>query len=83
MGAKESSVIIEFLRRLCQRTDISLIVIDHNYTHLFELCDRVNVIQEGRVTLDKSLGEISMQELVELMVQSYRRQVDGSRRRNL
>jgi ABC-type sugar transport system ATPase subunit len=76
-------VIIEFLRRLCQRTDISLIVIDHNYTHLFELCDRVNVIQEGRVTLDKSLGEISMQELVELMVQSYRRQVDGSRRRNL
>ena len=75
MGAKEASLIIELIKGLSRKTDISIIVIDHNYTHLFEICDRINVIQQGRVTLDKSLGEISLEELIELMVQSYRREI--------
>jgi ABC-type sugar transport system ATPase subunit len=75
MGAKETSLIIQLIKGLCRQTDISVIVIDHNYTHLFEICDRVNVIQQGRVTLDKNLNEISMESLIELMVQSYRREI--------
>ena len=75
MGAKETSLIIELIKGLSRQSDISIIVIDHNYTHLFEICDRINVIQQGRVTLDKSLGEISLEELIELMVQSYRREI--------
>jgi ABC-type sugar transport system ATPase subunit len=75
MGAKETSLIIKLVKSLCKQTDISVIVIDHNYTHLFEICDRVNVIQQGRVTLDKSLSEITLEELIELMVQSYRREI--------
>jgi ABC-type sugar transport system ATPase subunit len=75
MGAKETSLIIQLIKGLCHQTDISVIVIDHNYTHLFEVCDRINVIQQGRVTLDKSLSEITLEELIELMVQSYRREI--------
>ncbi|MGD0714102.1 MAG: ATP-binding cassette domain-containing protein [Gaiellaceae bacterium] len=75
MGAKETALIIELIKGLSRQGDISIIVIDHNYTHLFEICDRINVIQQGRVTLDKSLGEISLEELIELMVQSYRREI--------
>ena len=75
MGAKETSLIIELIKNLCRQTDISVIVIDHNYTHLFEVCDRINVIQQGRVTIDKPLTEITMEELIELMVQSYRREI--------
>jgi simple sugar transport system ATP-binding protein len=75
MGAKETALIIQVIKGLCRSTDISVIVIDHNYTHLFDICDRINVIQQGRVTLDKNLSEISMQELVELMVQSHRREL--------
>jgi ABC-type sugar transport system ATPase subunit len=75
MGAKETSLIIQLVKALCRQTDISVIVIDHNYTHLFEICDRINVIQQGRVTLDKSLSEITLEELIELMVQSYRHEI--------
>jgi simple sugar transport system ATP-binding protein len=72
MGAKETALIIRVIKGLCRTTDISVIVIDHNYAHLFDLCDRINVIQQGQVTLDRSLSEISMQELIEVMVQSRR-----------
>ncbi|MGA3215941.1 MAG: ATP-binding cassette domain-containing protein [Acidimicrobiales bacterium] len=78
MGAKETSLIIKLVKSLCKQTDISVIVIDHNYTHLFEICDRVNVIQQGRVTLDKNLSEITLEALIELMVQSYRREISMS-----
>jgi simple sugar transport system ATP-binding protein len=75
MGAKETSLIIGLIKSLSKKANMSIIVIDHNYTHLFEICDRINVIQHGQVTLDKSLSEIRLHELVEFMVQSFRRQV--------
>jgi simple sugar transport system ATP-binding protein len=75
MGAKETALIISVIKGLCRDTGISVIVIDHNYTHLFELCDRINVIQQGQVTLDANLSEISMEELIERMVQSRRREL--------
>ena len=75
MGAKETSLIIDMIRGLIRRTNVSVIVIDHNYTHLFELCDRINVIQQGRVTVDRNISEMTLEELIELMVQSYRRQI--------
>ncbi len=51
-------------------------MIDHNYAHLFELCDRINVMQGGRITIDQQVHETSLEELTELMVSSYRRQLD-------
>jgi simple sugar transport system ATP-binding protein len=75
MGAKEAALIIQVIKGLCRSTDISVIVIDHNYAHLFDICDRINVIQQGRVTVDKHLSEITLPELVELMVRSHRREL--------
>ncbi|MGA3218637.1 MAG: ATP-binding cassette domain-containing protein [Acidimicrobiales bacterium] len=75
MGAKETSLIIDMVRGLIRQTNVSVIVIDHNYTHLFELCDRINVIQQGRVTIDRNISEMTLEELIEMMVQSYRRQI--------
>jgi ABC-type sugar transport system ATPase subunit len=78
MGAKETSLIIDMIRGLIRQTNVSVIVIDHNYTHLFELCDRINVIQQGRVTIDRNISEMTLEELIELMVQSYRRQIGSA-----
>jgi simple sugar transport system ATP-binding protein len=75
MGAKESALIIDLVKDLSQNRGVSIVVIDHNYTHLFELCDRVSVFQQGRVTFDKRVAETSLEELTELMVSDYRRQV--------
>jgi len=43
-----------------------MIIIDHNFAHLFELCDRVNVMQGGRITINQRTQDTSLEELTEL-----------------
>ncbi len=79
MGAKESALVIELVKDLSHNHDVSMIVIDHNYTHLFELCDRLNILQEGRITYDQKVEQTSIEQLTELMVADYRRRVTAGR----
>jgi ABC-type sugar transport system ATPase subunit len=76
MGARESRLIIDLVKDLAASGRVSIIVIDHNYAHLFELCDRINVMQGGRITTDQPVHETSLEELTELMISSYRREID-------
>ncbi len=76
MGARESRLIIDLVKDLASSGRVSIIVIDHNYAHLFELCDRINVMEGGRITMNQQVHETSIEELTELMVSSYRRQLE-------
>jgi len=76
MGARESRLIIDLVKELAASGRVSIIVIDHNYAHLFELCDRINVMQGGRITTDQPVYATSLEKLTELMVSSYRRQLE-------
>jgi ABC-type sugar transport system ATPase subunit len=76
MGAKESALIMDLVKDLSSR-GVSMIVIDHNYAHLFALCERLNVIQQGKVTLDKPVANTSIEELTDLMVSAFRRQLEA------
>jgi ABC-type sugar transport system ATPase subunit len=76
MGARESRLIIDLVKDLASSARVSIIVIDHNYAHLFELCDRINVMQGGRITIDQPVHETSLEELTELMVWSFRSQLE-------
>ncbi|HUB71912.1 MAG TPA: ATP-binding cassette domain-containing protein [Acidimicrobiales bacterium] len=76
MGAKESALIMELVKDLSAQ-GVSMIVIDHNYAHLFALCDRLNVIQQGSVTVDTRVQDTSIEELTELMVSAFRRQLQA------
>jgi ABC-type sugar transport system ATPase subunit len=76
MGARESRLIIDLVKDLASSGRVSIIVIDHNYAHLFELCDRINVMQGGKITIDQQVHETSLEELTELMISSYRRAID-------
>ena len=80
MGAKESALVIDLVKDLSHNRGVSMIVIDHNYTHLFELCDRLNVLQDGRITYDQAVQATSIEELTELMVTEYRRRVTAGQR---
>jgi simple sugar transport system ATP-binding protein len=75
MGAKEAAMIIDLVKDLSHNRHETMLIIDHNYTHLFELCDRLAVIQQGVVTFDKLVKDTSIEELTELMVSSYRAQI--------
>ncbi|MDX6579629.1 MAG: simple sugar transport system ATP-binding protein [Gaiellales bacterium] len=77
MGARESRLIIDLVKDLASSGRVSIIVIDHNYAHLFELCDRINVMQGGRITIDQPVQETSLEELTQLMIASFRSQIEG------
>ena len=79
MGARESRLIINLVKDLAASGRVSIIVIDHNYAHLFELCDRINVMEGGRITIDQPVHETSLEKLTELMVSSYRRSLEQVR----
>ena len=73
MGAKEGALILDLVQRLRDKGDMSMILIVHNYAHVFEVCDRVNLLQHGKIAFDKPTNETSIDELTELVVNEYRK----------
>jgi simple sugar transport system ATP-binding protein len=73
MGAKEGGQILEVIQRLKEDGEVTVIMILHNYAHVFASCDRVNLLQEGVIALDKPTSETSVDELNEIVVEEYRR----------
>jgi simple sugar transport system ATP-binding protein len=73
MGAKEGGMILDLIQRLKRQGDVSIIMILHNYVHVLAACDRVNLIQDGVIALDKPTAETSIAELTEIVVEEYRR----------
>jgi ABC-type sugar transport system ATPase subunit len=73
MGAKEGALILDLIARLKAEGQVSIIMILHNYVHVFQACDRVSLIQDGVIALDKPTAETSVDELNEIVVEEYRR----------
>jgi ABC-type sugar transport system ATPase subunit len=73
MGAKEGAMILDLIGRLRAEGRVSIIMIAHNYVHVLESCDRVNLIQDGEITFDRPTAETSVEELNEIVVEEYRR----------
>ena len=73
MGAKEGAMILELIARLKAEGNLSMIMILHNYVHVLESCDRVNMITDGIIALDKPTKDTSVEELTEIVVDEYRR----------
>jgi len=73
MGAKEGAMILDLIARLKSEGRVSIIMILHNYVHVLQACDRVNLIQDGVISFDKPTAETSVEELTEIVVEEYRR----------
>jgi simple sugar transport system ATP-binding protein len=73
MGAKEGAQILDLVARLKEEGKVSIIMILHNYVHVLQACDRVSMIQDGVIALDKPTAETSVEELTDIVVNEYRR----------
>jgi len=80
MGAKEAALILDLIKDLKRRGDVSVIVIAHNYGQVLEIADRVNLLQQGRITFDKPAAETSVQELNDIVIAEYRRALEERQR---
>jgi simple sugar transport system ATP-binding protein len=72
MGAKEGALILDLVRELKAKGEVSIIIIAHNFGQILEVCDRINLLQHGEITFDKPTSETSVTELTELVVAEYR-----------
>jgi simple sugar transport system ATP-binding protein len=76
MGAKEAALILDLVKDIKRRGDVSVIVIAHNYGQVLEIADRVNLLQQGQITFDKPSAETSVQELNDIVIAEYRRALE-------
>ena len=72
MGVRESAMILDLIRRLKEKGELSVIIVAHNYAHIFDVCDRINLLQNGEITLDRSTKETSIEELMNLALHELR-----------
>jgi ABC-type sugar transport system ATPase subunit len=72
MGAKEAAIILDLVRDLKEKGQVSVIIIAHNYGQALEICDRVNLLQHGEITFDKRAADTSVEELNEIVIAEYR-----------
>ena len=72
MGVRESAQILDLIKRLRDTGEVSVIIVAHNYAQVFDVCDRVNLLQNGRITFDRATRDTSIQELTDLVVNEYR-----------
>jgi simple sugar transport system ATP-binding protein len=80
MGAKEAALILDLVRDLKRKGDVSIIIIAHNYGQVLEICDRVNLLQHGGITLDKMAKDASVQELNDIVIAEYRAALEERQR---
>ena len=50
-----------------------MILIVHNYAQVFDVCDRVNLLRNGRIEYDKPVAETSVEELTSWSSPEYRK----------
>jgi ABC-type sugar transport system ATPase subunit len=79
MGVKEGAMILDIVREVKER-GISVIIIAHNYGQVLEVCDRVNLLQGGKITYDKYASETSVEALTEMVVAEYRKALEERHR---
>jgi simple sugar transport system ATP-binding protein len=80
MGVKEGAIILDMVQDLKRRGDVSVIIIAHNYGQVLEVCDRVNLVQHGEISLDKMSRDTSVQELTDMVVAEYRKAIEARQR---
>jgi simple sugar transport system ATP-binding protein len=79
MGVKEGAMILDLVKQVKER-GISVIIIAHNYGQVLQVCDRVNLLQGGKVTFDKYSRDTSVEELTEMVVAEYRKALEERHR---
>jgi len=64
LGVREGGLVLDLVQELRRRRDVSIILIVHNYSQIFEVCDRINFLFAGEIVLDVATSEITEEELI-------------------
>ena len=68
LGVPEQRKVMQLISRLREQ-NIAIIFISHNLIDIFEIADRIVILRQGRLVVDRMISEINKEEVVSLMVQ--------------
>ena len=77
LGVRESGHVLGLIQNLRRRREVSVVLIVHNYSQIFEVCDRINFLHAGEIVLDVSTSETSEEELVRIVKSGLGRRALG------
>ena len=78
LGVREGRMVLDLVLELKAQRDVSIILIAHNYSQVFEVCDRINFLSGGKIVYDAATKDTSVAELVDLVSANYRRLPAGA-----
>jgi ribose transport system ATP-binding protein len=83
----EARNLFEILRGLKNR-GVTIIFVSHKFEEVFTLCDKVSVLRDGRLVGTKRIGELTLPELVKMMIgrevnQAHLGRLDADRGREM
>jgi simple sugar transport system ATP-binding protein len=67
LGVREGAHVLDLVQEIRRRRDVSIILIVHNYAQIFEVCDRINFLFEGRIVLDVATSDITEEDLIRMV----------------
>jgi len=68
LGVKQERKVLDLIKRLRDEFNVSIILITHNITHIFELVDRIIVLRNGEKIGEKMKDETSPNEIVSMII---------------
>ncbi len=67
LGVREGALVLGLVQELRRHREVSIILIVHNYSQVFEVCDRINFLHTGEVVLDVDTDQTSEEELIRIV----------------
>lgn len=68
LSATETEALFEAIRKLKEKQDLTIIYISHRLEELFQICDRVTILRDGKYTGTWNLSELTQEDVVYHMV---------------
>lgn len=67
LGVEETRKVLQLVREMRDQ-GLSVVMISHNLTHVFDMCDRITVMKTGRVAGTRRVAETTHDEILRLIV---------------
>ena len=76
LAVKEVRKVLDFVRSI-KESGRACIYIEHNLAHVYEVADRLVILDRGRVVAEVARGELSLAELTQYLIDLHDRRADG------
>lgn len=67
LGVEETRKVLELVKEM-RAQGLAVVMISHNLTHVFEMCDRISVMKNGTVVGSRHIAETGREEILRLIV---------------